>query len=211
MKTTELIDLLASDLRPLPSLGLVLTVGATCGTLIAAMAFAAMIGIRPDIGAAITSERFVYKLTITLSLLASAAVLLKRTGRPGMSLGGRQWLLSLPVVLVAAGVLAELIANPPEAWATLAMGRNALKCLAIIPLLSVAPLGCLVHALRLSAPGHPGLAGVVAGLMAGAISATLYALHCDDDSPLFILSWYLPAIAIVVLVGYGLGNRLLRW
>jgi hypothetical protein len=211
MKTNELIDLLVRDLRPVPSLACVLLVATVCGTSISATAFASMIGTRIDMGAALGDVRFIFKLLITLSLVATTAILLDRTGRPDVLVGGRKWGLSLPLVLALAGALVEMCATTSNAWATHAIGRNGLECLMLIPLLSVAPLACLLHAFRLAAPGRPGIAGSAAGLMAGGIAASLYALHCDDDSPLFILIWYMPAIALVVLIGYVLGNRLLRW
>jgi hypothetical protein len=66
-------------------------------------------------------------------------------------------------------------------------------------------------ALRRGAPTRPTLAGAVAGLAAGGLGATLYAAHCTDDSPLFVMAWYVPAIAIVTIAGALAGARLLRW
>lgn len=50
-----------------------------------------------------------------------------------------------------------------------------------------------------------------AGLAAGAIAAAIYAWHCPDDSPLFLATWYMIAIAGVTVGGALLGRRLLRW
>jgi hypothetical protein len=47
--------------------------------------------------------------------------------------------------------------------------------------------------------------------LAGGVGATLYALHCTDDSPFFVAAWYSSAIAIVTLIGYATGRRWLRW
>ncbi len=55
------------------------------------------------------------------------------------------------------------------------------------------------------------LAGATAGLVAAAIGATLYASHCQDDSPLFVATWYVIAVAIMALLGAVLGSRFLRW
>jgi len=65
--------------------------------------------------------------------------------------------------------------------------------------------------LRFGAPSRPGLAGTVAGLLAGAIGAALYATHCPDDSPLFVATWYGLGLAIVTAAGAAIGTRLLRW
>ncbi len=61
------------------------------------------------------------------------------------------------------------------------------------------------------APMRPGLAGMVAGLLAGGLGAALYAAHCPDDSPLFVATWYSLAIAIVMVIGGAVGHRILRW
>ena len=55
------------------------------------------------------------------------------------------------------------------------------------------------------------LAGAAAGLLAAGIGATLYATHCQSDSPLFVAVWYVIATAIVTAAGAILGSRLLRW
>jgi len=65
--------------------------------------------------------------------------------------------------------------------------------------------------LRQGAPTRPGLAGAVAGLAASGIAATFYASNCTDDSPLFVATWYPIATAMVVVVGYLIGTRALRW
>jgi len=44
-----------------------------------------------------------------------------------------------------------------------------------------------------------------------ALAAALYALHCTDDSPLFVATWYSLAIAGVTVLGWAVGSRLLRW
>jgi hypothetical protein len=91
------------------------------------------------------------------------------------------------------------------------MGSNSRLCLASITLLSVAPLVALLVALRAGAPRSPAMAGAAAGLLAGGLGAVLYAIHCPDDSPLFVALWYVPAVALVVLAGAAAGSRVLRW
>jgi hypothetical protein len=52
---------------------------------------------------------------------------------------------------------------------------------------------------------------VAAGAMAAGIGAAIYALHCPDDSPLFLALWYVMAVTAVILAGRAGGRRLLRW
>ena len=40
---------------------------------------------------------------------------------------------------------------------------------------------------------------------------TLYACHCFDDSPLFVMTWYVTAAIPVIVVGAMAGHWLLRW
>jgi hypothetical protein len=100
---------------------------------------------------------------------------------------------------------------PEASWRPRMMGHNARFCLTFIPLLSIGPLACFLFALRQGAPERPGIAGAVAGLAASGIAATFYASNCTDDSPLFVAFWYPIAIALVTLVGYIAGSKLLRW
>jgi hypothetical protein len=55
------------------------------------------------------------------------------------------------------------------------------------------------------------LAGAVAGVAASGIAPTFYAAHCTDDSPLFVMTWYLIGALIVTSAGYLIGRRLLKW
>jgi hypothetical protein len=91
------------------------------------------------------------------------------------------------------------------------MHRNASHCLALIPLFSALPAAFLLWALRRAAPARPGLAGTVAGLTAGGLGASLYAISCPVDSPLFVATWYSLAIGAVTAVCYLVGRRWLRW
>ena len=97
------------------------------------------------------------------------------------------------------------------AWRTRLVGSNSLICLTAVPMLSLAPLAVLLVMLRSAAPASPALAGAAAGLLAAASGAALYAFHCFDDSPLFVVTWYTLAALLVVAVGALAGRRLLRW
>jgi hypothetical protein len=90
-------------------------------------------------------------------------------------------------------------------------GRYGYHCLFFIPFFSLAPLVALFWALKGGAPEKPGLSGAAAGLAAGGVGAAIYALHCPDDSPLFVALWYVTAITFVTLCGYFAGKRWLTW
>jgi hypothetical protein len=132
---------------------------------------------------------------------------LRPDGRPGaLALS-----FLAPFLLLGAAVAMELTVVPADLWRTRLIGSNAIHCLTIIPLLSVAPLAALLIAMRGGAPQNPWIAGALAGAAAAGIAATLYASNCPDDSPLFVASWYPLATLIAVAAGAFAGDRLLRW
>jgi hypothetical protein len=212
VKTDALIDLLVADLAPSRMrFRARLRLELVCGAVLASLILLAAIRLRPDLGAEIASPRFWFKFAATLTLSLGSLGLVLRLATPGAEI--KPWLRALflaPLVL-GLGVLAEAVATPASSWPARLVGHYAPYCVTLIPLLSAAPLACLLHALRRGAPADPGLAGAAAGLLAGGVGATLYALHCTDDSPFFVAAWYSSAIAIVTLIGYATGRRWLRW
>jgi len=212
MKTDDLITAMAADTQTVSQpIGRILWIAAAGGAIAAALIFYFDIGIRPDISSALQTPRFLFKFVLTLTLFASAMGLILHLARPEAV--PRAWLLALaaaPALLIVAAI-AELLVVPSSAWTQRLVGSNALVCLVLIPMLSAAPLIALILALRNGASSHPILAGATAGLVAAGIGATLYASHCQDDSPLFLATWYVIAILIVTFAGAILGARLLRW
>ena len=181
------------------------------GALATALIFFFTLGVRPDVSAALETPRFLFKCVLTLTLFATAMGLVLHLARPGAVPSG--WVMALaaaPALLILA-TIAELLYVPPDLWAQRLLGTNALVCMVLIPSLSALPLVAIILALRQGAPTHPALTGAAAGLLAAGIGATLYATHCQDDSPLFVATWYVIAVAIVTLIGAFLGARLLRW
>lgn len=210
MRTDDFIDALARELpRRRKNLRLIFAVALVGGLGVAVPLWLAL-GPR-DLASAVTSIRFDVKLLSTLSLAVAAGGVMMRMARPGAPLGyWRSGLLVAPVV-VALAVFVELAVTAPASWWALWVGSNVLDCLTFIPLLSAAPLIGLLIAMRQAAPTEPTLSGAVCGLSAAGLGGFLYAMHCPDDSPLFLASWYTIAIAGVTLVGGVAGARVLRW
>jgi len=174
-------------------------------------AFALALGVRPDFWQAIATIRFPFKVLVVAMLAVTAFGLVLRVGRPGAKVSAWGYAVLAAPALLAIGAVAELFAIPAARWSEALVGTNRVLCLIIIPSLSLLPLAAALFGLRHGAPTRPALAGAVAGLLAGAMAAVLYALNCDNDSPLFVMTWYPLAISIVVLAGSLLGARLLRW
>jgi hypothetical protein len=191
-------------------IGRLLFISLVAGTVLSVALFLAILHPRADIAAAAYTLPFAFKLIVTLSLAGAAGMLLVETARP-LPRFRWHWGLVFAPLLLAIGVIVELAIMPAHTWAARLIGHNAPHCLSLIPLLSLAPVVCILVGLRHGAPARPALAGAVAGLVSGGVGAALYALTCPDDSPLFVTTWYSIAIAIVTAASAYVGSRTLRW
>jgi hypothetical protein len=212
MKTDALIKAIAEDgATRSPSVAARMALALAIAAGISGALFMLTLGARPDIDGAAHTWRFVAKVVIVLACLVAAWRATAQLARPEADRRRVLAVLLLPAALLVLAIGWELVTSPAETWAARAVGTNSMLCLVSITLLSVAPLLAVMTALRAGAPRSPTLAGALAGLLAGSLAATLYALHCFDDSPLFVALWYSLAIALVVLVGAAAGARALRW
>jgi hypothetical protein len=211
MKTDNLIDALVADRTPrgMP-LRWLLVAALLAGGLVSLVLFLAALGVRADIEAALGTWRFDLKVGLVLLALALAFSLCIALSRPVMPAHPGWRLLPLAALAVLA-VAIELFALPSVSWTSRLVGTNALICLVAIPTLAIVPLAAVLAILRAGAPASPVLAGGAAGLLAAAAAAALYAFHCFDDSPLFVVTWYALAALPIVALGAAAGHRLLRW
>ena len=211
MKTDDLITLMTQDAPAGMRYGRALGFALGAGIAVSAVLLVGTVGLRHDMASVFETARVLFKIAVTFLLAVLAARLAMRIGRPGAETRRPALLLVVPAMMVAAAVIAELVALPVDAWRANLVGRNALFCLFFVPVLSLAPFAGLFWALKKGAPQDPTAAGAAAGLAAGAIAAAIYAWHCPDDSPLFLVVWYTIAIAGVTTAGALLGRRWLRW
>jgi len=211
MKTEELIRALAADgSQPVRPIGHTLWRALATGALLSTALFLLLLHPRLDIGRAISTVRFDFKLLVVACLAVASAIFLGYVALPASS-ARQRWLLYLAPVLLAGGVVIELATTPAASWSERLIGHNAVHCLSLIPLLALPSLACLFFALRRAAPLRPPLAGATAGLMSGGVGGVLYALTCPDDSPLFVATWYTIAIGMVATGSAFGGGRWLRW
>ena len=212
MRTSALIAALAADPKPHgPTLRQRFLAALIAGALVSAGAFALMVGPRHDIARAMQTLRFDWKFVDTIALAIPTGLMAWRLLRPGAKLGWLALALAAPVMLLGGSVAMELMMVPSDLWLARLIGSNAVHCLTLIPLLSIAPLAALLFVMRGGAPVSATLAGAAAGFVAAGVAATIYATNCTDDSPLFVATWYTLATTIVVAVGALLGRRALRW
>lgn len=213
METKDLVAMLARDADAVPR-GVVgrryLAVLVAGG----AGAFALMLlllGVRPDLAQAAGEPAFWVKLALPAALLAIGLVAAMRLARPGRPLGYAAEALFVPVgtIWLLAGI--ALVAAAPGQRLSLVLGETWAECPLNIAMLSAPALVAAFWAMRGLAPTRPALAGAFSGLVAGALGALVYCLHCPEMAPPFLGTWYVLGIALPALAGAAAGPRLLRW
>jgi len=212
MDTDQLIRTLAADsayrLRPM---WLALTLALVSAAPITIAIFFWRLGVRPDVMTAMHNPFFDLKFAVTLGLAIPAIAISLHLSRPEASLRGWLWLLVIPVGLLVAGIAGEMMLPQGLPMMARLIGSNSRICLTAIPLMSLPLLAAALIGLRHGAPSRPALTGAIAGLLSSGLAATLYASNCTDDSPLFVITWYSIATAMVASIGALAGNRLLRF
>ncbi|MES2270176.1 MAG: DUF1109 domain-containing protein [Pseudomonadota bacterium] len=213
MQTDDLIRALAGDIAPV-SRSVVerrVLLGIMCGSVITMAWIAFILGFRPDLGQAMHGFSFWMKWAYTGSLGLCAVMATLHLSRPEAGRAEWLWLLVIPIGLLAAVSVGELVRTPPHDWLSLWLGQSWKRC-AIYVLLSALPIFVgLLWAFRKLAPTRLRLAGAAAGLASGACAATLYGLHCPEASATFVLTWYSLGIGLAALLGACVGPRFMRW
>jgi hypothetical protein len=211
MKTDELIRALAADTTQARPLWETLLAGLVPALLLGALALWLVMGFRMDLVAALETPVSLMRMVLSGAIaLFSLAMVLRLAHPQGVALV-RFWPVAA-VMLVAAGLwIWAWLQTPAGGHAMAIRGKTMWFCLTTIPLLSILPVAAIFAMLRQGAPTRPRFAGAVAGLAGGGLAATVYALHCTEDNPLFFVTWYGLAILIVTLISSQLGARLLRW
>ncbi|WP_420141960.1 DUF1109 domain-containing protein [Sphingomonas sp.] len=213
MNTDELIARLARDTKPVSRWAAErrLFLGIASGAAISGLSMILWLGLREDLGAAIHLASYWIKWIYTLSLSVAALAMTVQLARPD---GGRLrglWLMGIPVVLLAAVGLTELVRAPRSDWLAMWLGQSWMVCPWLILIFAFPIFGGLLWAFRRLAPTRLRAAGAAAGLTAGAFAASVYCLHCPEVSAIFVLTWYSLGILLAMLLGSLLGPRLLRW
>ena len=212
MRTSDLIDILARDVRPTPP-------GAANRKLLAALAAGglitfAIVGLvlrcQPLLAAA-QQPWFWMKAAYTGLLTIAGAVIVRRLSVPGSRLGAAPLAATL-VILAMLGLGVDQILSAAQAGrVALWLGHTWKICSPLILLLAMPIYACLIAAIRGLAPTRPALTGAAAGFAAGALAATLYGLHCPEQAAPFVATWYTLGIGAATALGAIAGRRLLRW
>ncbi len=213
MKTDDLISMLSTNVERVDHrqvvrmLGMAVLVGGAAA--LAAVLLA--LGMRTDMKAPSAVTYLPLKLAFTTGTLVLTWIALAKLARPGGEQRTPTALVALPFVVIMLLAGLSLASAPSSHWDKMIVGDNWLECLLSIPIIAIVPFAAVVWAVRQTAPTDLVRTGAVAGLVAGSVSATAYALHCTDDSLPFVAVWYGGTIALCTLAGATLGPRLLRW
>jgi len=212
MKTDDLIASLVAD-HPsrMQPVWLWLLAGLFAALPLSAAIFMMSFRMRPDLASAIYNPFFDFKFVVMLVLASVSAALSLHLSRPGASLERWGWLLAVPAGLLGIAIVADFAVPQRNSWTARLVGSSAMACMASIPLFAVPFLAAALWTLRRGATTRPMLVGALAGLMSAGLGGAIYAVHCMDDSPLFVATWYTLAAVLVAAVGAFAGKRVLRF
>jgi hypothetical protein len=213
MKTDDLITMLASGVQSVEANALQRRYATALGWggFGATLLMAIMLGVRPDLAEASLLPMFWVKFFLPASLLAGGLIAVVRLSRPGARLGRVTSALVAPVVAIWLLAAVALLGAAPEARSALIFGDTWKTCPFNVTLLSMPAFVALMWAMRGLAPTQLALSGAAAGLLSGAIGATVYSLHCPEMQAPFLAIWYLLGMLIPTALGALFGPRLLRW
>ncbi|UPG85321.1 DUF1109 domain-containing protein [Luteibacter aegosomatis] len=213
MHTRHLIDVLASDARPVRrhAVATRLAWSTLTGIGVALILLLTFGGMRGDLPDVLDNPVFWLKSLFPASVATAALLLAARLGRPGARTRSAWLLLALPVLAVwfAAGWVLE--SAPPSLRMPLLLGQTWRVCCFNILALSVPTFIATFWAVRGLAPTRLTLAGMGAGILAGAQAVLVYTLYCTEMAAPFWATWYVLGMALPTVLGALLGPRLLRW
>lgn len=211
MRTEQLISMLAAD-GTAPRMIAPRLLGLAGPVLLAAGLVAiSILGVRPGLLDAllnpVTLTKWVFPLTIGVSALIAALTL----SRPQARRTPTAWIAAAVGAFALIWLIVSAMLVPADSIWPVIKGQTALTCVITVVLTSLPALGLTLMVLRDGASPDPARSGALAGLAVGGFAAMIYAFRCDQDQPLFFLTWYSLGILIVGGLGWLAGRRLLRW
>lgn len=212
MNTAQMIEALSANAVPVRRAPLARTLSwvMVTGAALAVCLMLATVGPRSHLADA-PIQFLALKIGFTVSLAVIGSGVLFSGMHPGRDL--RTWspYLFLPIALIGAAGAVALALTPRAGWSQMMLGTDWRMCLVCIPLFATLPFALLIWAARRGAPTQLARTGAMAGLVAGALGAAAYSLHCPDDFLPFVAFWYAGSIFLCAVIGRALGPRLLRW
>lgn len=213
MKTEDLISMLSTNVEVVDQrrVGRNIGMAVVAGAAVAVATVIFVLGPRADLTTVGTFIPSLLKVAFGVIILVPASIYLIRLTRPGGERKSSAALVALPFFGVMLLVALSLGFAQGSHWKGAILSDEWLECVISIPLIAVVPFSVIIWVVRQMAPTDLARTGAFAGLVAGCLSATGYALHCADDSVPFFAVWYGGTIALCTYAGWRLGPKLLRW
>lgn len=213
MNTDQLIAALASGVEPVDPTALRrrLGIAALLGIVAALPLMLALLGINPGLAQAAQLPMFWVKFAFVAGVALAGGWTVAGLSRPGAALQRPALALALPVLAMAVLALLVLVLARADQRLVLLLGSSWSACPWRIVVLSLPSFALLLWAVKGLAPTRLRLAGAGAGLLAGALGALVYLLHCPELAPPFLLVWYTLGMLLPAAAGALVGPRLLRW
>lgn len=168
-------------------------------------------GVRPDLLDVVGNPMLWAKLAFPGAVAVISLLWVLRLSRPGMPTGHLPTSLALPALGMCLLAAMAMVQAAPADRAALVMGTTWRVCTLNIALVAVPVFVGGFWAIKGLAPTRLALTGAVAGLMAGAAGAVVYALHCPELDAPFLLVWNGLGMLVPAAAGAALGPRLLKW
>ena len=213
MQTDQLVDTLASGLRPVRRrtvAGDALVLGLVFAVELAL--YLALGAARPDMNVAVHEPSFWWKL-ISLGLLAGigslvAIVSFDPVASPRRGLFA---MVATAAVCLAAGWGIDAARDGWPSLSTRLDWRDGVQCISQMVLLSVPPIVGLGYLMRRGAPTDPAGTALTAGIASAAWGAFIFVFACPYDDPLYITVWYVVGCGLVSIGARAVMPRLTRW
>lgn len=213
MRSEDLIERLSAEVRPADSMRwprlAIFWLSLSAG--LAGLLVVFGLSLRPDIGNWLSNSAMQIKSAYTLGLSLASLLAFWALSQPlGQNRLGPLFAIGL-MMLTGTIALIEAQHLTPEALNHVWMAPSWAFCMGTIWALSAPILVVALWLMRQRAPVYPTQAGLASGLLAGALAASAYTLHCTEDSALFLFSWYTLGMALCGLTGAIAGHFTLRW
>lgn len=212
MRTDDLIEALAADGAPVRPPPRRLAAVAVAGALAALALVLGWLHTRHDLMPAMRGGMFWMKAAYTAVLGLAGYLAIERLARPEGS-GRKGWILggAALALFAAAGLIQAMYSPDVQAALHMLRGHSWHSCSRNILTLGLPMLALGLWAVRGMAPTRPVAAGFATGLFAGGVAATVYGLHCPENTFTFVALWYSLGVLLLAALGAVLGRWALRW
>jgi hypothetical protein len=207
MRSEELVGSLVTDLRPVRRLRGVASRTLRWGALALSCVGLGVValGARPDLAGKLGDPTYLCENAALLLLFVLSTRSAFQLSVPGVERGQVTRLLPIVGLLLWLALIALRWSAEPAAATT----PGGWSCVWRMTRLAILPSVALFFMLRRAAPQRREWSGSIALLSAGSLAMIGTQMICRKDEPSHVLLWHFGAVAIVGLIGVGVGRLLL--